>query len=237
MSGLFIWGSLHSLYTFRSSLSVMSYNDKWQIFVKISPGLVLNVSDLGEEELRVELVNGLDVAEDGGDQLWGEHVLWPVLLVNSEVENLKNKGNYSDWRKSQLDDAVHWLLLFCNALQWQWMKWGYYRESARVCHSHHLTCANIRSKYFAGEDNAHFFKINLIMSRSSLHGFDASDGSRSTPESSHGSMLQTENQIIPLSVTPARCGDVMTKVTSLRISVSMGLNAQIRHQRPDCIIL
>ena len=44
----------------------------------------------------MELVDGLDVAEDGGDQLWGEHVLGPVLLVNSEVENLKYKGNYSD---------------------------------------------------------------------------------------------------------------------------------------------
>ena len=49
------------------------------------------MSDLGEEELGVELVDGLDVAEDGGHQLWGEHVLGPVLLVNSEVENLKCK--------------------------------------------------------------------------------------------------------------------------------------------------
>ena len=90
-----------------------------------------------------------------------------------------------------------------------------------MCHSHHLTCANIRSKYFAGEDNAHFFKINLIMSRSSLHGFDAPDGSRSTPEPSHGSMLQTENQIIPLSVTPARCRDVMTKVSLVCAHLSL----------------
>ena len=51
------------------------------------------MSDLGEEELGVELVDGLDVAEDGGHQLRGEHVLWPVLLVNSEVENLKCKCN------------------------------------------------------------------------------------------------------------------------------------------------
>ena len=30
---------------------------------------------LRQEELGVELVDGLDVAEDGGDQLRGEHVL------------------------------------------------------------------------------------------------------------------------------------------------------------------
>ena len=48
-------------------------NDKY--LSKFLRGLYLDVSDLGEEELCVELVDGLDVAEDGGDQLGGEHVL------------------------------------------------------------------------------------------------------------------------------------------------------------------
>ena len=37
----------------------------------------------------MELVNGLDVAEDGGDHLLAEHMLGPVLSVHPEVEDLK----------------------------------------------------------------------------------------------------------------------------------------------------
>ena len=39
----------------------------------------------------MELVNGLYVAEDGGDEVGGEHVLGPVLLVHAEVENLQQR--------------------------------------------------------------------------------------------------------------------------------------------------
>ena len=46
---------------------------------------------LREKELCVELVDGLDVAEDGGDEVGGEHVLGPVLLVHAEVENLQQR--------------------------------------------------------------------------------------------------------------------------------------------------
>ena len=36
----------------------------------------------------MELVDGLDVAEDGGDGLLGEEVLRPALLVHAELEHL-----------------------------------------------------------------------------------------------------------------------------------------------------
>ena len=39
--------------------------------------------------LGVEQVDGLDVAEDGGDHLLAEHMLGPVLSVHPEVEDLK----------------------------------------------------------------------------------------------------------------------------------------------------
>ena len=45
--------------------------------------------DLRQDVLCVEQVDGLDVAEDGGDHLLGEHVLGPVLAVHPEVEDLK----------------------------------------------------------------------------------------------------------------------------------------------------
>ena len=37
----------------------------------------------------MELVDGLDVAEDGRHHLLAEHVLGPVLSVHPEVEYLK----------------------------------------------------------------------------------------------------------------------------------------------------
>ena len=39
----------------------------------------------------MELVDGLDVAEDGGDGLLGEEVLRPALLVHAELEHLGQK--------------------------------------------------------------------------------------------------------------------------------------------------
>ena len=42
----------------------------------------------------MELVDGLDVAEDGGDEVGGEHVLGPVLLVHAEVENLQQRISF-----------------------------------------------------------------------------------------------------------------------------------------------
>ena len=39
----------------------------------------------------MELVDGLDVAEDGGDGLLGEEVLRPALLVHAELEHLRQK--------------------------------------------------------------------------------------------------------------------------------------------------
>ena len=39
----------------------------------------------------MELVDGLDVAEDGGDGLLGEEVLRPALLVHAELEYLGQK--------------------------------------------------------------------------------------------------------------------------------------------------
>ena len=62
----------------------------------------------------MELVDGLDVAEDGGDGLLGEEVLRPALLVHAELEHLGQKyfmisvakifryftkKNVSDWIK------------------------------------------------------------------------------------------------------------------------------------------
>ena len=44
--------------------------------------------------LGVEQVDGLDVAEDGGDEVGGEHVLGPVLLVHAEVENLQQRISF-----------------------------------------------------------------------------------------------------------------------------------------------
>ena len=55
--------------------------------------------DLGEEELRVELVDGLDVAEDGGDGLLGEEVLRPALLVHAELEHLRQKYSVTLYKK------------------------------------------------------------------------------------------------------------------------------------------
>ena len=46
---------------------------------------------LWQQELCVELVDGLDVAEDGGDGLLGEEVLRPALLVHAELEYLGQK--------------------------------------------------------------------------------------------------------------------------------------------------
>ena len=48
----------------------------------------LGLGYLWQQELRVELVDGLDVAEDGGDGLLGEEVLSPALLVHAELEHL-----------------------------------------------------------------------------------------------------------------------------------------------------
>jgi hypothetical protein len=39
----------------------------------------------------MELVDGLDVGEYGGDCLWWEECAAPVLLVHAEVENLPKK--------------------------------------------------------------------------------------------------------------------------------------------------
>ena len=39
--------------------------------------------------LGMEQVDGLDVAEDGGDDVLAEHVMGSVLPVDSEVEDLQ----------------------------------------------------------------------------------------------------------------------------------------------------
>ena len=46
---------------------------------------------LWEEELGVELVDGLDVGEDGGHRLGGEQSTRSILLVHAEVKNLEKK--------------------------------------------------------------------------------------------------------------------------------------------------
>ena len=46
-------------------------------------------TDLRQDMLGMEQVDGLDVAEDGGDHVLAEHVLGPVLSVHSEVKHLK----------------------------------------------------------------------------------------------------------------------------------------------------
>ena len=43
----------------------------------------------------MEQVDRLDVAEDGGDDVLGEHVLGPVLSVHPEVKYLHNIQNSS----------------------------------------------------------------------------------------------------------------------------------------------
>ena len=46
---------------------------------------------LWEEELGVELVDGLDVGEDGCHRLGGEQSTRSILLVHAEVKNLEKK--------------------------------------------------------------------------------------------------------------------------------------------------
>ena len=44
---------------------------------------------LRQDMLGMEQVDGLDVAEDGGDDVLAEHVMGSVLPVDSEVEHLQ----------------------------------------------------------------------------------------------------------------------------------------------------
>ena len=49
---------------------------------------------LREEEVVVQLINGLDIGEHVKDDVWREHVVGAVLVVHAELEFLKRARHW-----------------------------------------------------------------------------------------------------------------------------------------------